>query len=81
MHSADGHRIAASDPDYHYFSHYATLDRLFSELQSSLNGQADQVTATYHPSYGFPTRINMDRIKGAADDELELIVSGFERLP
>lgn len=80
MFSADGDLIAAADQDYRYFSRYATLDRLFAELQSGLNGQADQVAAIYHSVYGFPMRINMDRIKGAADDELELTVSGFERL-
>lgn len=37
MHSADGHRITAADPDYRYFSRYATLDRLFTELQSGIN--------------------------------------------
>jgi hypothetical protein len=81
MHSASGHLIAAADPDYHYFFRYATLDRLFEELRSNLNGQADQVTAIYHSGYGFPIRIHIDRIKGAADDELGLSVSGFERLP
>jgi hypothetical protein len=80
MFSADGDLIAAADQDCRYFSRYATLDRLFAELQSGLNGQADQVTAIYHSVYGFPMRINMDRIKGAADDELELTVSEFEKL-
>jgi len=81
MTDASSHRIAATDPHYGYFSRYATVDRLFSELQSNLKGQADQVTVVYHPNYGFPTRISIDRIKGAADDELGLIVSGFDRLP
>lgn len=76
-----GKTITAADTDYAYFSRYATIDRLFSELQASLNGKADQIAAAYHPSYGFPTRINIDRIKRAADDELGLAVSAFERLP
>ena len=76
-----GKTITVADADYAYFSRYATIDRLFSELQASLNGTADQITVAYHPSYGFPTRINIDRIKRAADDELGLAVSAFERLP
>lgn len=76
-----GKTITAADAGYAYFSRYATIDRLFSELQASLNGTADQIAAAYHPSYGFPTRINIDRIKKAADDELGLAVSAFERLP
>lgn len=76
-----GKTITAADADYAYFSRYATIDRLFSELQANLNGTADQIVAAYHPSYGFPTRINIDRIKKAADNELGLAVSAFERLP
>ena len=76
-----GKTITAADANYAYFSRYATIDRLFSELQANLNGTADQIAAAYHPSYGFPTRINIDRIKRAADDELGLAVSAFERLP
>lgn len=76
-----GTAITAADADYAYFSRYATMERLFAELQTSVNGKADRVTAAYHPDYGFPTRITIDRIKGAADDELGLVVSAFERLP
>lgn len=80
MTGADGSLIAATDPNYKYFSRYATINRLFTELHANLSGQADQVIVSYHPSYGFPTQIDIDRIKGAADDELGLIISGFERL-
>ncbi|MDV6342042.1 DUF6174 domain-containing protein [Nitrosomonas sp. Is24] len=76
-----GKTITAADAHYDFFARYATIDRLFSELQASLNGKADQIAVAYHPSYGFPTRINIDRIKRATDDELGLAVSAFERLP
>ena len=76
-----GKAITSVDAHYDFFARYATIDRLFSELQTSLNGKADQIAVAYHPSYGFPTRINIDRIKRAADDELGLAVSAFERLP
>ena len=64
-----------------YFNTFATVDRLFSELEADLGGEADEVTVTYDPTYGFPTEVNIDRIKEAADDELYLTVSGFEVLP
>ncbi|UJP07529.1 MAG: DUF6174 domain-containing protein, partial [Nitrosomonas sp.] len=76
-----GKTITAADAHYDFFARYATIDRLFSELQAGLNGTADQIAVAYHPSYGFPTRINIDPIKRAADDELGLAVSAFERLP
>ena len=81
MKDKSGHAVTAMDSDYRYFSRYATFDRLFSELRSNLSGKAYKVAAAYHSSYGFPTRITIDRIKGAADDELSLTVSAFERLP
>lgn len=81
MKDNSGRPITAADSDYRHFSRYATVDRLFAELQSNLSGKADKIVAVYHPDYGFPTRIAVDRIKGAADDELSLTVSAFERLP
>jgi hypothetical protein len=76
-----GRAVTAEDANYDYFSRYATFDRLLSEIQSDLSGKADKVVAAYHPDYGFPTRITVDRITGAADDELSLTVSAFEQLP
>jgi len=76
-----GRPVTAANRNYRHFSRYATFDRLFAELQSNLSGKADKVVAAYHPGYGFPIRITVDRITGAADDELSLTVSAFERLP
>ncbi len=63
------------------FDKYATMDRIFSELEADLNGKADEVTVTYDPTYGFPTKVNIDFIKNAVDDEVALTVSNFEKLP
>jgi Family of unknown function (DUF6174) len=81
MIGADGVEIPATDPNDELYSRYATIDRLFSELDAVLNGDADEVTVTYDPDYGFPNEIYIDAIKEAADDELSLSVSGFEMLP
>ena len=69
------------DGNREYFSKFATIDRLFSELEVDLAGEADEVTVIYDSTHGFPTEISIDFIKQAADDELYLTVSGFEALP
>ncbi len=63
------------------FEKYATIDRIFSELQTNVIGKADEVNITYDPTYGFPTKVNVDFIKNAMDDELALTISDFEKLP
>jgi len=77
----DGTVITSDDPNYETISRYATMDRLFSELESDSVKGADEVTVTYDPTYGFPSEINIDFIKNAVDDELYLSASGFEKLP
>jgi len=69
------------DGNREYFSKFATIDRLFSELEVDLAGEADEVTVIYDSTHGFPTEISIDFIKEAADDELYLTVSNFEALP
>ena len=63
------------------FEKYASIERVFSELETNINGKADKVTVTYDPMYGFPAKIDVDFIKNAMDDELSLTVSNFEKLP
>jgi len=69
------------DSNREYFSKFATIDRLFSELEADLGGEADNVTVTYDSTHGYPTEISIDFITEAADDELYLTVSAFEALP
>ena len=63
------------------FEKYATIDRVFAELEADLNGAADEVTVKYDPTYGFPTEVTIDFEKQATDDELYLSLSDFEKLP
>lgn len=81
MTNAEGVSIDSTDPNYEYYSRYATIDRLFSELGSDSVKEADEVNVTYDSTYGFPAQVSIDYIKQAADDELGLTVSGFEELP
>ena len=80
MNYADGTPVTAQDVQSEFFSGFATIDRLFSELKADLGGAADEVAVKYHPTYGFPTEISIDRIKAAVDDELSLTVTEFEVL-
>ncbi|NOH04154.1 MAG: hypothetical protein HND47_20365 [Chloroflexi bacterium] len=76
----DGTPVDSSNPSFDYYQSYATIDRLFLELEAELNGEADEVLVTYDPLFGFPVSIAIDRIKEAVDDELSLQVSNFEML-
>jgi hypothetical protein len=80
MTGADGKLIDTTDANYAYYSSYATIDRLFSQIESDAVRKADNVTVTYDATYGFPTEINIDFIKDAMDDELYLSASGLELL-
>jgi uncharacterized protein YceK len=73
-----------------YFQRFATVDKLFSEIENSFQIQgnvdtagdkADEVKVTYDETYGFPSQINVDFIKEAVDDELSLQITDFEKLP
>lgn len=79
MEYQSGNEIDASNREI--FKKYETLDLIFAELEAGLNGAADEVTAKYDPTYGFPTDVFLDVIKEAVDDELSLTVSNFEALP
>ncbi|MEW6405745.1 MAG: DUF6174 domain-containing protein [Chloroflexota bacterium] len=76
----DGTPVAPEDPQYEFYSRFATIDRLFSELKADLDGAADEVAVTYDPTYGLPVDVNIDMIKEAIDDELALQVTNFQEL-
>jgi hypothetical protein len=77
---ADGTFVNPADAPYESYTVYATIDRVFLELEAALAGEADEVIVAYDPLYGFPASIAIDRIKEAIDDELSVQVSGFEVL-
>jgi len=74
-----GKEIESGNLDY--FQRFATIDKLFDELKKDLGGEADKVTVEYDETYGFPKQVSIDFIVQAADDELGLTVSEFEKLP
>jgi hypothetical protein len=68
------------------FQRYETIDKLFDGLAKSFDfegddqGPAEKVTVEYDPTYGFPSQVQIDFIKQAADDELTLDASKFEAM-
>ena len=76
----NGNDFTATDPMSDFVLQYATIDRVFSELQSDRIKKADKLTVSYDPTYGFPVEVSIDFIELAVDDELYLSVSAFEPL-
>ena len=62
------------------FARYQTIDALFDFTGQSLS-KADSMNIEYDRSYGFPSKVQIDFIKQAADDELSLFVRDFQVLP
>src|SRR3990172_6788707 len=79
MEYQSGNAIDATSREF--FDKFKKIDGIFSELEADLAGAADEVTAAYDPTYGFPVDVTIDYVKEAIDDELYLTVSGFEALP
>lgn len=81
MTDINGEAFPMDDPMSDLVMKHATIDRLFSELGSDAVQEADHLTMSFDPTYGFPTEVAIDYIELAADDELYLSVSAFEPLP
>jgi hypothetical protein len=77
---ANGESVTPDDLDLGFFNQFTTIDQIFAELESGETSKADAVTMTFDPTYGYPSEVQVDRIKLAADDEFSLSISNFEIL-
>ena len=77
---AKGISIKGEDLRYEFVSPYATIEKVFNVLEAGIKGEADQVTVTYDPMYGFPTKVDLDYFKEFVDDELGILISSIEPL-
>lgn len=77
MTDANGVVVSPGDPGSDFFMKYTTIDSIYAELTSVRFSDADKLTITYDPTYGFPSAVSADFIEMAADDELYLGISGF----
>lgn len=60
-------------------SYVPTVADLFDLIEDALDRKASYFSAVYDPSYGYPTRIEIDYSSSAADDELA--ISARDLLP
>ncbi len=58
-----------------------TIARLFGVLTGAARTRAEWVKVDYDPTFGYPTRVQIDQRFEATDDEVEYAVSGFQLLP
>jgi len=54
-----------------------TIDDFFVELQREINRGVDKIDFTFDPTFHFPTRVAIDRVKNAIDDEQAMSLSNF----
>jgi len=66
------------ETDGRVFPPYDTVDDLFGVVQQAIDTRADRLDVEYDPVLGYPTEIEIDYIRLAADDEFGVAVSKFE---
>lgn len=59
---------------------YPTVDSLFYTIRDGLD-RAGSIDVTYDAARGFPTRIAIDWVKNAIDDEITYTVTEFTEVP
>jgi hypothetical protein len=59
------------------FEFFNTIDKLFIIIEQAQLKPADGLDVSFDPTYGFPTRMVIDYIKQAADDEVTYRVRDF----
>ena len=56
---------------------YESIDALFALLRDWLDRSPARFDVDYHPTFGYPTRANLDGSRNIADDELTFEVTEF----
>jgi hypothetical protein len=70
---------SGADVEAALLSYVPTVADLFDLIEDALDRKASYFSAVYDPSYGYPTRIEIDYSSSAADDELA--ISARDLLP
>jgi hypothetical protein len=63
-----------------YFDKYDTMDELFLVIEDAIKRGAAEISVTYDETSGIPTRISIDFVKLAIDDEIAYDISNFQGL-
>ena len=61
-------------------SEVPTIPDLFDEIQSAIDGGADEIALTFDEAYGHPVTVSIDFLAQAIDDEMYFEVSEFDGL-
>jgi hypothetical protein len=67
-HVLDVEKQVPLDPEA--FARYKTIDELFDFLEEAIQGNADDVGATYNEALGYPESCYIDYDRGTADEEM-----------
>ncbi len=76
----DATGAAPSDQEMEWYKEYIGIDKIFDYAQKATQ-EADKTEITYDPETGIPTQVSVDWMEQAADDEMGLTISNFEKLP
>lgn len=60
-----------------YAQYYLTVDELFDFIGDAISRKAHRIDVTYDASYGYPTKISIDYLEFAVDEEMAFEASSF----
>jgi len=60
-----------------FAQYYLTIDELFDFIADAIDRKAHEIDVTYDATFGFPTRIAIDYIENAIDEEMAFEASLF----
>jgi hypothetical protein len=63
-----------------YFTKYDSIAKLFEIVEDAIARKAYRLSVTYHPTLGYPTKIDIDYDKQMADEELSLTIENLQAL-
>jgi hypothetical protein len=63
-----------------YFNKHDSVAKLFQVVEDAIAKKAHRLSVTYHPTLGYPTKIDIDYNKQIADEELSLTLENLQPL-
>jgi len=58
-----------------------SIPKLFDFIEDALAREAEGLSVTYHPTFGYPTQIGIDYDQLTADDEISVTIENLQPLP
>ena len=63
-----------------YFNNHDSVAKLFQVVEDAIAKKAHRLSVTYHPTLGYPTKIDIDYNKQMADEEIFLTIDNLQPL-